>query len=64
MKQLFLLLAFICKLSLLQAQLTGLVYTDARKLALIGQAFPLAHSYHRIDTAAYPTFPPAVKNCI
>lgn len=42
----------------------SLFYTNGFKLNVIGQAFPLANSYHRIDTAAYPGFLPAIKGLL
>jgi hypothetical protein len=37
---------------------------DAASLTLIGQAFPLNNSFHRIDTAAHRDFPAGVKKLL
>lgn len=64
MKKTTVLLFLIFSLLSLHAQDVPLVYTDASSLTLIGQAFPLTNSYYRIDTAAYPQLPPAVKKLL
>lgn len=66
MKKLLILLVFV-RFSGLHAQplmKPPLVYTDGLALNLIGQAFPLQNSYHRIDTAQYSGFPAAIKRLL
>ncbi len=67
MKKIWTLLTFIGVFNGLQAQQPAqpsLVYTDGFDLNLIGQAFPLTKSYHRIDTASYPAFPAVIKRLL
>lgn len=67
MKKIWIILVFIGIYNGLQAQQPpqpSLVYTDGFDLNLIGQAFPLSKSYHRIDTARYPSFPTAIKRLL
>lgn len=40
------------------------IYTDGISLNLIGQAFPLQNSYHRIDTSLHPDFPAVIKKLL
>lgn len=66
MKEMVALLISVGLSCLLQAQKlpkSSIVYMNAASLTLIGQAFPL-NSFHRIDTAEYPGFPPAVKRLL
>ncbi len=46
------------------AQPASTRYTNARDLTLIGKIFPDERGYHRVDTAAYSTLPPAVKRLL
>lgn len=39
-------------------------YTDAEQLTRIGQPLPGGPFFHRLDTAAYPALPPAVKHLL
>lgn len=67
MKKLILLQALIGLSLLLYAQQqkkSPLVYTDAASLKLVGQAFPLKNSYHRIDTAAHRDFSKGIKQLL
>lgn len=67
MKKILITLACITLAACLQAQQPArpsLVYTDGFDLSLIGRAFPLTRSYHRIDTALYPGFPAAIKRLL
>lgn len=67
MKKLLILLVCICFSFFLSAQQItrpSLVYTDGLSLNLIGQAFPLQNSYHRIDTAQYRDFPVVIKRLL
>ena len=42
----------------------SLVYTDAQQFTLIGKPLPGGSYFHRVDTAAYPALPPAVKQLL
>ena len=56
-----------CVPALLQAQQPpppSLVYIDGLALKLIGQAFPLSNSYHRIDTTLHRDFPAGIKKLL
>ncbi|MCH5717917.1 SGNH/GDSL hydrolase N-terminal domain-containing protein [Niabella hibiscisoli] len=67
MKKILILLGFIGVSYCLQAQQPArpsLIYTEGFDLNLIGQAFPLSNSYHRIDTARYPAFPAVIKRLL
>jgi len=67
MKKIWIWLTMITLTSQLCAQQPAkpaMVYTDGFDLNLIGQAFPLKHSYHRIDTTLYPGFPLAIKRLL
>jgi hypothetical protein len=39
-------------------------YTDARELTLVGKALAAGPHFHRVDTAAFPDTPPAVKQLL
>jgi len=47
-----------------QPALKTLVYTDGFALKLIGQAFPISNSYHRIDTTLHRDFPAGIKRLL
>ncbi|WP_114790581.1 SGNH/GDSL hydrolase family protein [Niabella yanshanensis] len=67
MKKIIILLVSVivsCALHAQQPARPSLVYTDGFDLNLVGQAFPLSKSYHRIDTALYPEFPPVIKRLL
>ncbi|MGC4233193.1 MAG: SGNH/GDSL hydrolase family protein [Niabella sp.] len=67
MKKLWILLICVCFSFCLPAQLVAkpsLVYTDGLALNLIGQAFPLQNSYHRIDTTLHQDFPTVIKRLL
>lgn len=67
MKKLLILPVSVCLGLFLQAQqprMPFIVYTDAFSLKLIGQAFPLKNSFHRIDTALHFNFPAPVKRLL
>lgn len=52
---------FILKQDAHAQQATPMVYTDARKLTLIGKMKNSEPFYHRLDTTAYPALPKSVK---
>src|SRR5690606_11551276 len=68
MKNFFILLLFkVCFSVCLFAQQSTrppFVYTEGHFLNLIGQAFPLPGSYHRIDTSLYQDFPAVIKRLL
>lgn len=67
MKQFLILLTIIGLPVFLQAQQgskPSLVFADGHALTLIGQAFPLKNSYHRIDTSLCRNFNPAIKSLL
>ncbi len=49
---------------LLAQQKMSFTFTDARQLTLIGKALPTDSFFHRIDTAAFPGIPRAVKRLL
>src|SRR5690606_11186522 len=50
--------------NLLAQKETPFTFTDAKQLTLIGKALSTDSFFHRIDTAAFPGIPPAVKRLL